>query len=308
MLDITGQSTITSTQELLATRNRKNITDFYAIGSGITQFISSTSGNKFNVIKLPGTTTTTYTNQPSTVVSFNTMTMQNNSWNSIEFWDTSKSGSVEYVRDDNGEVVLDDDNPPVLVPSIATFTRSSVPSQMTTLQFIGSTAKNECAGRLLLDWIDSINRSLPAGHSEQDLYNVLRTKVFEAENINWGVPGQSIRITYNDLARIAQFNEGNNSGGKIKGYIMLADSQQLSSVQVANIIEWFGPSAFSKNAKNSSLVIDQNLNYVRLTSFGTTIINGEICLTEGETAQILATKFLLSEDAQSDYQWSVAVG
>ena len=308
VLDITGQSTITSTQELLATRNRKNITDFYAIGSGITQFISSTSGNKFNVIKLPGTTTTTYTNQPSTVVSFNTMTMQNSSWNSIEFWDTSKSGSVEYVRDDNGEVVLDDDNLPVLVPSIATFTRSSVPSQMTTLQFIGSTAKNECAGRLLLDWIDSINRSLPAGHSEQDLYNVLHTKVFEAENINWGVPGQSIRITYNDLARIAQFNEGNNSGGKIKGYIMLADSQQLSSVQVANIIEWFGPSAFSKNAKNSSLVIDQNLNYVRLTSFGTTIINGEICLTEGETAQILATKFLLSEDAQSDYQWSIAVG
>ena len=308
ILDITGQSTIKNTQELLTTRNRKNITDIYAIGSGITQFSSSTSGNKFNVIKLPGVTTTTYDNDPDEVVTFNTLSMQNSSWNSIEFWDTTKSGSIQYVRDENDEIVLDDDNLPVLMPSLATFTKSTVPSQMTTMQFIGSTARNECSGQLLLDWIDSIDNSLPVGHTEQDLYDALYSKVFEAENINWGTPDQTLRVTYNDLARIAHFNEGNNSGGKIKGYVMLSDQQQLTSVQVASIIQWFGPSAFSKNAKNSSLVIDQNLNYVRLTSFGTTVINNEICLNEGETAQILATKFLLSEDSQVDYDWSIAVG
>jgi hypothetical protein len=56
--------------------------------------------------------------------------------------------------------------------------------------------------------------------------------VFEAENINWGIPGQSINITYRDLARIAHFNEGNNSGGKIKGYIMLSDAEPLTAVQL----------------------------------------------------------------------------
>ena len=308
VLDITGQGTITNTQELLETRNRKSLTDLYAIGSGITQFMSSTSGNKFNTLKLPGKTTTTYTNQSSTIVTFNTLTMHNSSWNTIEFWDTVKSGEVQYVRDHDGEIVLDDDNLPILVPNVATFTKSTIPAELTTVQYTGSTARNECAGQFLLDWIDSIDASLPVGHTEEDLYAALHNKVFEAENINWGVPGQTLTISYNDLARIAQFNEGNNSGGKIKGYVMLSDQNELTSVQVSNIIQWFGPQAFSKNARNSSLVVDQNLTYVRLTSFGTTIIDNEICLEEGNTAQILATKFLLSEDSQLDYEWSVAVG
>lgn len=307
-LDITGQGTITSTQELLGTRNRKSLVNFYAIGSGVTQFISSTSGNNFDTIKLPGVTTTTHSNSANTVVTFNTLTMQNSSWNTIEFWDTLKSGDVQYVRDENDEIILDEENLPILVPNTATFTRSTIPSQLTTVQFKGSTARNECAGQFLLDWIDAIDASLPLGHTEEDLYVALRTKVFEAENINWGTPEQSIRISYRDLARIAQFNEGNNSGGKIKGYIMLSDQEQLTSVQISSIIQWFGPQAFSKNAKNSALVVDQNLNYVRLTTFGTTVIDGEICLEEGNTAQVLATKFLLSEDEQTGYEWSIAVG
>lgn len=307
-LDITGQGTITSTQELLHTRNRKNLVNFFAIGSGITQFISSSSGNKFNIIKLPGKTTTTYTNQENTVVAFNTLTMQNSSWNTIEFWDTVKSGDIQYVVDKDGERVLDEDNLPILIPNIATFTKTTIPNELITVQYKGSTARNECSGQFLLDWIDSIDSSLPEGHTEQDLYNALHNKVFEAENINWGTPDQTLRISYRDLSRIAQFNEGNNSGGKIKGYIMISDPEELTSIQITNLISWFGPQVFSKNAKNSSLVIDQNLDYIRLTSFGTTIQNNEICLEEGSTAQILATKFLLSEDNQLDYEWSVAVG
>ena len=308
VLDITGQGTITSTQELLATRNRKSLTDFYAIGSGVTSFISSTSGNKFNTIKLPGVTTTTYSDQPNTTVSFNTLTMQNSSWNTIEFWDTTKSGDVAYVRDEHGEIVLDDDNLPILIPNEATFTRSTIPSRLTTVQFKGSTAKNECAGRFLLDWIDSIDNSLPAGHTEEDLYAALHNKVFEAENINWGVPGQSIHITYRDLARIAHFNEGNNSGGKIKGYIILSDQQPLTSLQLNQITMWFGASAFSKSAKNSNLVIDQNTEYVRIVTTGTSIINGETCITEGQTISLVATKFMLSEEESNDYSWSITAG
>lgn len=308
VLDITGQSTITTTQELLGTRNRKAVTDFYAIGSGITSFISSTSGNQFNTIKLPGITTTTYTNQDNVVVAFNTLTMNNSSWNTIEFWDTTKSGEIQYVRDENDEIVLDDDNLPIIAPNTATFTKSTIPAQLSTVQFTGSTARNECAGQFLLDWIDAIDNSLPAGHTEEDLYAALHNKVFEAENINWGVSGQTLSISYNDLARIAHFNEGNNSGGKIKGYIMLSDSTALTATQLNQLTSWFGPTVFSKSSRNSGLVIDQALDYVRITTTGTSVVNGEIILEEGQTASLIATKFMLSETAQNEYTWFIVEG
>jgi hypothetical protein len=96
------------------------------------------------------------------------------------------------------------------------------------VQFVGSTASNECAGQFVLDWIDSIEQNLAAqnpSYTEEDLYAILNNKTFEAENINWGLPNQTLRITYKDLARIAAFNNGNNGGGLIKGYIMLSDQQ-----------------------------------------------------------------------------------
>lgn len=127
VIDITGQSSITSTQDLLSTRNRKNVTDIYAIGSGITEFVSSTSGNRFNTIKLPAVTTTTYNNADPTYTVFNTFVMENSSWNTIEFWNTSKSGEVVYVLDQNNEPVLDEDNNPVIAASSATFTKTTVP-------------------------------------------------------------------------------------------------------------------------------------------------------------------------------------
>jgi len=229
VLDITGQSTITSTQELLSTRNRKNVTDIYAIGSGLTSFMSSTTGNVFDTLKLPGITTTTHSGEADEVVGFTTLTMQNSSWNTIEFWDTTKSGDIEYITDEHGDTVYGDDNLPILAPNNATFTKTTIPSTLSTVQFRGSTASNECAGQFLLDWIDAIDASLPVGHTEQDLYDALANKTFEAENINWGVPGQSISISYNTLARIAHMNNGNNSGGVIRGYIMISDSTALTS-------------------------------------------------------------------------------
>ena len=307
-LDITGQGTITSTQDLLSTRNRKNLVNFHAIGSGITSFISSTSGNKFGTIQIPGITTTTYSNADSTVVGFNTLTMQNSSWDTIEFWNTTKTGDITYVTDEHGELVLDDEDLPILVPNAATFTKSAIPATLNTVQFKGSTARNECAGQFLLDWIDAIDASLPAGHTEQDLYDALSNKTFEAENINWGVDGQSISISYNTLARIAHFNRGNNSGGKLKGYILLSDTTPLTTEQLGQITAWFGPSAFSKSSKNSRLVIDQAVDYARITTTGTYISNNDICLNEGNSATLMVTRFMLSETDQSDYVWWINDG
>lgn len=315
VLDITGQSTITTTQTLIADQNRRSLTDLYAIGTGITEFVSSTSGNKFNTIKLPAVTTTTHSDSDPTYTVFNTFSVQNSSWQNIEFWNTSKSDSVEYEKDEEGNIITDDDNNPVIKANVATFTKTRIPYQLQTVQFKGSTASNECAGKFLLDWIESIRLHVVEEHPsytenqiEEALYEELSGKIFEAENINWGVPGQNISISYKDLARIAKFNNGNNSGGLIKGYIILSDNTELTAVQLNNIVNWFGPSVFTKSSKNSGLVVDQSTEYTRITATGTETINNEVCLREGHTAALNATKFMLSESDQLDYLWSVQVG
>jgi len=86
-----------------------------------------------------------------------------------------------------------------------------------------------------LDWIESIRLHVVEEHSgyteeqvESALWEELKLKTFNAENISWGTPGQTLRITYKDLSRIAQFNRGNNSGGLIKGYVIISDENELS--------------------------------------------------------------------------------
>jgi hypothetical protein len=285
------------------------VTNFYAIGTGITEFSSSTSGNKFNTIQLPGVTTVTHEVGDPTVTAFSTLTMTNSSWNSIEFWNTLKSDAITYERDEHDEIVTDDEGNPVIEANTATFTKTTVPHQLRVVQFVGSTASNECAGRFVLDWIDSIEQNLAAqnpSYTEEDLYAVLNGKRFEAENINWGLPNQTLRITYKDLARIAAFNNGNNGGGLIKGYVMLSDQTELTAVQLNNLISWFGPSVFTKSAKNSSLVVDQNLPYTRITFTDTEIINDQICLREGRRASVRATRFTLSESDDTNYTWMLS--
>jgi hypothetical protein len=72
--------------------------------------------------------------------------MINSSWQSIEFWNTTKSGEIVYVRDENQEIVFDDEGNPVIAANLATFTRTTIPYQINVVQFKGSTASNECAG------------------------------------------------------------------------------------------------------------------------------------------------------------------
>ena len=308
-LDITGQSTITSTQDLIATYNRKNLQNLYAIGTSITQFISAPSGNTFGTIQLPASTTITSSGSVDRVVqTFNTMVMQNSSWQNIEFWDTTKSDDVVYVYDENNEIVVDDDGNPITEANVATFTKTTVPATMQALQFLGSTARNACSMQLLLDWIQSIDNSLGAGHTEEDLYAALRTKTFRAENINW-VSTSRLGISYNDLARIAQFNNGANRGGMITGYIMISNTEQLTPTQLSELKSWFGDSVFDKGATGSGLVIDQSTEYVQINVGGPHVYveDDYICLNEGGYATLNATKFVLSEDS-TEYSWTVADG
>lgn len=315
-IDVTGQGSITSTQDLISSRNRRNITNVYAIGTSITEFISAPSGNKFDTIKLPGVTTSSGAGGATTVEAMSSITMSNSSWNTIEFWDTQKSNVIQYVRDENDELVLDPETQePILIPNDATFTKSRIPYQLRTVIFNGSTASNECSGQFVLDWIESIRLHVVEEHPgyteeqvESALWEELKLKTFNAENISWGTPEQTLRITYKDLSRIAQFNRGNNSGGLIKGYVIISDENELSVEQVANLTNWFGSQVFTKGANTSNLVVDQNLTYIRITASNTYVDNGDICLNEGSNTALFATKFKLSETDSTQYTWSVALG
>jgi len=48
--------------------------------------------------------------------------------------------------------------------------------------------------------------------------------------------------------------------------------------------------------------------YVRIATYNTEIINGEIVLREGSSTAITATKFMLSEGATDSYEWYLAAG
>ena len=89
---------------------------------------------------------------------------------------------------------------------------------------------------------------------------------------------------------------------------MISDTDPLTAVQLNQITSWFGPTAFSKSSRNSGLVVDQNTNYVRITTTGTHVEGNDICLNEGRSATLIATKFILSETDQNDYQWSIVAG
>ena len=285
-LNIRGQWKMQNVNAVL--NNRKNIKKFYAAGSNITAF--SCSGNNFDILELPGITTTS-----KTVQHLNSIKMSDSNWKTLQFWDATIDDT------DSG------DNSTVL-------NLSTIPADLGTIEFEGSTASNNCAKELLLQWIDSIEKKLKQDNpdtTEEDLYQEISKKQFRAENINW-----SEGIYYKDLERIAHLNNGNNQSNSstkayIRGYIMLSDEDALTPAQLTNIRNWFGDSVFDKSSMSSGLVVDQNTNYIQITVGnaeidGDTITLNEPNAVEGATgiATLYATKFILGDDV-TKYTWSL---
>ena len=300
-LNIVGQQSITDTTSLLYTNNRRTLTDFNAIGSGLTSFTSSRSGNKFNDLKLPACTI------KSGVVtsSLNTIRMIDSSWNTLSFWTTNTTDQVvtetiTYIED--GEEKTDT----VIQANPATFTNTGIPASVTLIELEGSTASNQCAAELVMGWLDAIaadvatkNPSLSGDALEAKVLQTLASYKLDAENISWGTQQVPVQIYYSDLARLAALNNGNNQNAHLKGYICIADNQQLTPVQLTQIREWFGESVFNKSNINSGLIIDQHLGaeYIQINVGRDAYVqNNDIYLQEGHTAILNATKFILSED------------
>jgi hypothetical protein len=95
----------------------------------VTEFSSSTTGNHFNDLRLPNTITA--------------LQFTNSNWDNISFWETTDITSTR-----------------------ARYDKTDIPATISTIVFSGTTARNECSLDLVLDWIDSIENTLPAGHTE----------------------------------------------------------------------------------------------------------------------------------------------
>jgi hypothetical protein len=98
------------------------------------------------------------------------------------------------------------------------------------VEFTGSTASNLCAAVFIMGWIASIENAVRAEctasgttYTDELLYQRLNTYTLIAENISWGTAAVPINITYNDLAKLAAFNNGNNQNNFLKGYIKISD-------------------------------------------------------------------------------------
>lgn len=162
-LNIRGQYAMLTADAILSASDRKNVTTLLAMGTGITAFESAASGNKFDLLELPGKTTTTSGNKH-----LSSFKATNTSWNEIQFWDAD----ITFGTGEDSQ-------------NTATFIKSTIPAEVSTVEFYGSTATNDCSKQLVLDWINSIESSLPKDHTEQDLYDALSNRQFIAENINW---------------------------------------------------------------------------------------------------------------------------
>ena len=307
-LDITGQATISMTTGLFVTDDRTTIRNFYASGTSLSEFQNAPSGNTFDHLVLPASTSVRNADNSTSVSNMNTFVMHNASWNNLEFWDTTATSVATIATDEHGDPIYTEDEDgnmvPVYNPAQANYTKlSDVPSTITTVQFDGSTARNECSLRFVLDWINSIKKTLSSynngSYDSDELHNVLKTKSFRAENINW-TTSFGLRLTYDDLENIAYLNGisqsgvfNNNLNKYIKGYVVL--NSPLDATQMVEIKKWFGDAAFDKSGISSQLVVDSASDNVIINIDGVTIENGAMVLCEGSEASMTGTKFLLRD-------------
>lgn len=307
-LNVTGQSTIKNTIGLFVNEDRSSIRNFYASGTALTEFQNAPSGNVFDNLVLPATTTLINQDNSQNTSNLTTFSMHNAQWSNIEFWNTLATSTATIALDEHGDPIYIQENGediPVYNPAGATYTKvNGIPASITTVIFDGSTARHECSLTFLLGWIDSIKKTLNSydngSYDSDELHDALKTKQFRAENINWNTTFTT-RLTYSDLENIAYLNGvspitgafNNNIYKYIKGYVVL--NETLTPEQIVNIKTWFGSSAFDKSGINSQLVVDSVSESVIINIDGVEINNGVMELQEGHTASMSGTKFLLRD-------------
>lgn len=284
---VRGQQPLISWSEF-NTANRTELKNVYAMGSGLANFYSAKSGNNFDKLELPGITKNV---DGKIVKSLAFISLNNTTWNNIEFWDTTLSSN----NIDDGESTSTTNTASFEKCNVGGDYTLNIPSSLKKVELLGTTASNQNSLNFVLNWVKCIEaRGLNIGDFQ-----------LKMDGVNWSNITCDKLISFDDLAKIAKFNNGKNGiqDGNMKGYIILNNTQPLTMEQLTQIKSWFGDSCFNKNS--AGLVIDHELDYVQINVGSKAYIqNGSVYLKEGDYASLNATKFSLGEDA-NDYSWFI---
>ena len=276
---VRGQQPLASWSEFNA-QDRTQLQNVYAMGSGLANFYSAKSGNKFVNLELPGVTKTS-TGTITKSLAF--MQLTDSTWENMTFWDTTLGG----------------------VDNIATFTKCNIngdytyniPESLTRVELLGTSASNQKSLDFVKAWIDCIEAR---GGNLGDYQLIM-------DQVNWSKATCTNLLSYEYIEKLAKFNGGMNnvSDGTIKGYIMISttDNVELTVNQLTAIKSWFGDSCFTKNS--AGLVIDHELDYIQINIGQKAYVeNGSVYLKEGNKAPLNATRFKLGEDLNV-YTWFI---
>lgn len=255
-LNIRGQINQTGTRDFIHDNNISSLKNVYAMGSGLSDFYSSSSGNTFNNVELPSSVSTLY--------------MNDSTWEDLSFWEiTSSDGSTSTIQK-----------------------MQSIPTNLTSVTMNGISCQNANSIEFIKNWIASITAQANVN---------LSSYAFNADKIRWDNSlGSENMLTYEELEIIAQMNHN------LRGYILLKneDGTPLTTLQLGKIKEWFGDSVFDRNS--SGLVVDHELEYTQIIVGGDAYIqDGEIYLNEGGRASLNATTFMLSDEINNQFIWTI---
>lgn len=257
--------------------DRKNISTFYAMGCNhANEFKTSNTGNNFVDLRLP--------------TSVRSIEMINSSWDKFTFWETSEISNTR-----------------------AAYTKvNGVHASLNNVKFKGTTARNECSAKFVMDWIDALeaqvisqNPGYTSQQVEQALWQLLGTKVLQAENINWGTG--DTKFYYKDLIRLSKFGK-DGMLYNLRGYIVISDAEKLTVSQITELQNTFGQDVFNIGNTNSNLVVDQSLGYVRIGVTGATLVPNQqdptvndLYISEPNAVNLTATSFTLSANTFTNY-------
>ena len=136
-LNIRGQLNQTDLNSLIYNNNISELQEVLAMGSGLTNFYSSESGNTFTNIELPDTVYTVW--------------MNNSTWNDMSFW----------------HATVDQNNNAVLSPI------SGIPTTVHNVSLLGTTGSSLSSIQFVRSWL----ANLVAANADLSQYNLIMDKI-----------------------------------------------------------------------------------------------------------------------------------
>ena len=213
--------------------NMTQLKNFYAMGSNLTNFYSSDSGNNFENIELP-----------SGVTNIN---IKNSTWQNISFWDTTVGA--------NDTATLTRHQTAVVGRYV------NIPATLKEVHFLGSTGRTRESLLFIRDWLESIVATYNAlVEPEETLDEYLSGYTLEMDDVFWSldvIGDNTDLLTYDELELISKMTR------VIRGYVMLkyeGAGTELTAQQLTQIRTWFGDTVFTKGS--SGLVVDYSYEYI----------------------------------------------